>query len=339
MPVQLFENQLGYSSQEVLNNSVIGLEYKFANAIRKLTQYRPPQVVFIQGNDELSPVETADMRNTLTSLEYEVKDLDLSRSYYIPERADIIIIAKPRMAFTEKDKFKIDQYIMRGGKALWLVDGTNATMDSLRLSPTGQFVLGNDFNLDDMLFKYGVRINTDVLQDINLCNPIPLMTNSGSPQLYPWYYFPLLISDNNHAIIKNLDPVASFFASSIDTIKNPGVKYIEKSRASKMIVISDGDIIRNELKSDTLTYPLGYYIFTKQQFANKSFILNCIEFLIDDSGILESRNKEVKLRMLNSVKVEDEKLKWQLVNIAVPIVLIILFGFAFNAYRKKKYAA
>ena len=415
MPVQLLENQIGFSPVQILNNSEVLLEYKFANAIQKLTQYRSPQVAFIQGNKELTTLETASIRQTLSTLEYEVKDFDLHSNYHIPDRIDVIVIAKPRIAFDEKDKYKIDQYIMHGGKVLWLVDGTNASLDSLKMSPTGQFATGNDFNLDDMLFKYGVRVNTDVVQDINLCNPIPLivgqMGNAPQTQMFPWYYFPLLVSDNNHAIVRNLDPVASFFASTIDTVKNPGVsktillhttenakaqmaptrvhfgilqtkpnpvyynqpklpiavllegefesvyknrlsseflaasdtvqnlKFAERSKKSKMIVIADGDIIRNEVRDDSSAYPLGYYMYTKQQFANKDFILNCIEYLIDDSGVLETRNKEVKLRMLNSVKVENEKPKWQLINIALPISLIILLGVAFGFYRRKKYAS
>lgn len=415
MPVQLLENQIGFSPQQILNNSEILLEYKFANAIKKLTQYRAPRVVFIQGHGELTPLETADIRNTLLGLQYEVKDLDLPSNYQIPEKIDLAVIAKPAVAFDEKDKYKIDQFIMHGGKVLWLVDGTTAAMDSLKTSPTGQFAQGNDFNLDDMLFKYGARINTDVVQDINLCNPIPLivgqMGNAPQTEMFPWYYFPLLVSDNNHAIVRNLDPVASFFASTVDTIKNPGVsktillhttenskaqlaptrvhfgilqnkpnpayysqpklpiavllegefesvyknrlspeflaasdtvqslKFVERSAGNKMIVIADGDIIRNEVRSDNSAYPLGYYMYTKQQFANKDFILNCIEYLVDNSGILETRNKEVKLRMLNNVKVEDEKLKWQLINIALPILLVIVAGVGFGYYRKRKYAA
>ena len=415
VPVQLLENQIGYSPEQILNNSEILLEYRFANAIQKLIEYRAPSLAFIQGNGELSRMETADLRQTLTGLHYEVDDVDMARTYHIPARYQLIIIAKPETAFDERDKYKIDQFIMRGGKVLWLVDGTNASMDSLRLSPSGQFAIANDLNLEDMLFKYGVRVNTDVIQDITLCNQIPLVVGQmgGAPQteMFPWYYFPLLVSDNNHAIVKNLDPVASFFASSIDTIKNPGIrktillhtsdnskaqlaptrihfgilqskpnpdyyqqphlpvavllegefesvfknrlspqflaasdtvknlKYLEQSPKSKMIVISDGDIIRNEVRNDSSVYPLGYYMYTKQQFANKDFILNCIEYLVDTNGILETRNKDVKLRMLNPTRVEEERLYWQIVNVAVPIGLIVVFGIAFNYYRRRKYAA
>jgi gliding-associated putative ABC transporter substrate-binding component GldG len=414
-PVNLLENQIGFSPQMVLNNSVILLEYKFANAIKKLTQYRPPRVGFIRGYGELNEAETADIRQTLSNLQYEVRDFDLIQNYFIPDRFDVIIIAKPQRAFDEKEKYKIDQYIMHGGKVLWLVDGTNASMDSLRVNYTGQFVQGNDFNIDDMLFKYGARINNDLVQDVNLNNPIPLivgkMGNAPQTEMFPWYYFPLLVSDNNHAINKNLDPVAAFFPSSIDTVKNPGVrktillhtsangkaqlapsrvhfgilqskanpayfnqpdipvavllegefesvyknrvspeylaasdtiallKFKEKSPSSRMIVIADGDVMRSEVRSDSTSYPLGYYMYTKQTFANKAFLLNCIEYLVDDNGILETRNKEVKLRMLNSVKVEEEKLQWQLLNIALPIGLVVLFGLGYGFYRRKRYAA
>lgn len=415
LAVNLLENQMGFSPQQVLNNSVILLEYKFANAIQKLAQYRPPQVAFIRGYGELNELETADIRQTLTNLQYEVKDFDLPTNYYIPDRFNVIIVAKPRRAFAEQDKYKIDQYVMHGGKVLWLLDGTNATMDSLRYNPTGQFVSGNDFNLDDMLFKYGARVNNDLVQDVNLNNAIPLvvgkMGNAPQTEMFPWYYFPLLVSDNTHAISRNLDPVASYFPSSVDTVKNPGVrktillhttenakaqltpsrvhfgilqskpnpayfnqpnipvavllegefesvyknrvspeylaasdtidklKFLDHSKPSRMIVIGDGDIMRSEIRSDSTAYPLGYYVYGQRQFANKDFLLNCIEYLIDDNGILETRNKEVKLRMLNTVKVEDEKLQWQLLNIALPIGLVVLFGLGFGFYRRRKYTA
>lgn len=418
-PINLLENQIGYSPQDVLNHSSILLEYKFINAINKLTQYRPPQVAIIEGHGELANIELASIQETLKSLQYEVKHFNLSQSYYIPDRFDAIIIAKPRYSFNndgERDKYKIDQYVMRGGKVLWLVDGTNAEMDSLRTNREGQIVNGLDIGLDDMLFKYGARINNDVVQDINLYNQIPLvvgkMGNAPQTEMFPWYYFPLLVSDNTHPISRNLDPVAAYFASSIDTVKNPGIsktillhttenakaqmaptrvhfgmlqgkpnpayfnqpelpvavllegpfesaftnrmspqmisafdtvqslKFIAKAeKPGKMIVVADGDIIRNDINRDSTAYPLGFYKYTNRQFANSDFILNCIEYLVDDNGILQTRNKEVKLRLLNTVKAQEEKLKWQLLNIALPIGLVIIFGVAFGYYRRRKYAS
>ena len=403
---------------EYLNHCEVQLEYKFASAIQKLIQARPTRVVFTQGHGELSPIETADLRRTLESpeMQFEVKDMDLRDAYYIPATVDVVIVAKPRTAFYEKDKYKIDQFVMHGGKVIWLVDGSNAAIDSLMVNKNGQFVQGieNEYNLEDMLFKYGVRINMDVVQDLNNCNQIPMIMgfSGGSPQtkMCPWYYFPVLISDNNHPIIRNVDPVESFFPSSIDTVRNPGVtktillhtgdkgkaqmaptrvhfgilmskpnpeyynqkqipvavllegqfesvfknrmspdflaasdtipalKFVEQSKANKMIVISNGDIIRNELRSDSTYYGLGFYKYTGQQYGNKDFMLNCIHYLLDDRGVLETRNKEVKLRLLDQAEIEHSKLRWQLTNILLPIFLVVLFGFGFNAYRKRKYA-
>ncbi len=415
LPVQLLENQIGFSPEEVLNNSVIQLEYKFANAIKKLTQYRAPRIVFLQGHGELNRLELADIHNTLISYKYEVQALEIDSAYSIPSKFDLAIIAKPRKAFDERTKYKIDQYLMRGGKLLWLIDATTADMDSLKQNLTGQFVLDNQLNLDDQLFKYGVRINTDLVMDINLCGSIPLvigrMGNAPQTQMFPWYYFPYLISDNNHAINRNLDPVAAKFASTIDTVRNPGVrktillhttnnskalltparlnfniladkpdpkyfnqqalpvaallegefqsvftnrvspsflaigdsvkelKFMEKSKPSKMIVIADGDVMRNDIRTDGTAYPLGYQPYTQQTLSNKDFILNCIEYLSDEDGLLETRNKEVKLRLLDATKVNEDKVFWQVMNIVVPIAIISLLSAGFTYYRRKKYAS
>jgi ABC-2 type transport system permease protein len=414
-PIQLLENQIGYSQEDVLNNSAISLEYKFANAIQKLAIFQTPKIAFSTGHGEMDNIHLADIQQQLINLRYSVARLDIDQRYKIDDDFAALIIAKPTIPFDEKAKYKIDQYIMRGGKVIWLIDATTADFDSLKINLTGQFVVDRNLNLDDQLFKYGVRINTDLVQDISMCNPIPLrvgsMGNAPQVDLFPWYYFPLLIPDAKSPITKNLDPVASQFASSVDTIRNPGVsktillrttdnskaimtparvhfgilqqkpnpqyynqpklpvavllegefqslyknrmsadflalgdsvkdlKFVDHSPASKMIVIADGDIIKNEVKNDSSAYPLGYYSVNRQTFANKDFMLNSIQYLIDKSGILETRNKEVKLRLLNKIRVQNEKTQWQLVNIALPILVVILFGVAFNYYRRKKYAA
>lgn len=413
-PVNLLENQMGYDATEIINHSEILLEYKFANAIKKLSRYRPPRIGFIEGNGELNELETADLKQTLEGLQYEVKRLNLHTSVNIPERFDVVLIARPTIAFNEQDKFKIDQYVMRGGKVIWLMDGTNVSMDSVSLSPTGQMVEATDLNLDDQLFKYGARINGDVIQDIGLCDEIQLVVgkvgDAPQTQAFKWYYYPLLVSDNNHAIVRNLAPVVAHYASTIDTIHNPGIsktillhttqyskallaptrvhfgilmsqpnpeyykqpylpvavllegefesvfknrlspeflsaidtidkiKFIEKGSKNKMIVISDGDMVRNDIRSDSSVYQLGFNKFNGRQYANKEFMLNCIEYLIDDSGIFETRNKEVKVRLLDTVKANNERWFWQLVNIVLPIAVIVLFGFGFVFYRRYRYA-
>ncbi len=413
-PINLLENQAGFSPEEILNNSVIQLEYKFANAIKKLSQYRASRIAFLQGNGELNRLDMADILNTLVEQRYEVQEMQIDSQFAISSKFDVVIIAKPQTAFDEKNKYKIDQYIMRGGKVLWLLDATTADIDSLKQNLTGQFVVDKPLNLDDQLFKYGVRINSDLVMDINLCGSVPLvigqMGNSPQTQLFPWYYFPFLMSSKSHAITRNLDPVAGQFASSIDTLKNPNVtktvllqtsentkavmtptrvgfdilanrpdpryytqknlpvavllegefesvfknrlaqeflasndsfgelKFIERSKKTRQIVIADGDIIRNEKRNDNSAFPLGYQPYTKQTLANKDFMLNCIEYLADEEGLLETRNKEVKLRLLDTIKVTEEKTKWQLINVAMPIFLVLISGFGFTYWRKKKYA-
>lgn len=415
-PIQLLENQIGYDKEQVLNNSAVALEYKFATAVQKLTMYYPPKVAFTTGHGELSSPELADIQQQLGNLRYTVGFLDITKGYKIGSEYNAIIIAKPTLPFDDKDKYKIDQYIMHGGRVLWLIDATTADLDSLKYNLTGQFVIDRDLNLDDQLFKYGARVNTDLIQDINMCSPIPLkvgsMGNAPQIELYPWYYFPLLVPESGHPIVKNMDPVAAQFASTVDTIRNPDIKktillrtsdnskavltparvhfgilqqkpnpayynqprlpvavllegrfqslfahrltheflslgdtvpelkFVEKSPAdNKMIVVGDGDIIRNELRQDGSAYPLGYYSVSRQTMANKDFILNCVQYLTDSSGILETRNKEVKLRLLNKMRVQDQKVQWQLVNILLPIILIALFGIGFNYRRRKRYGA
>ncbi|MFN8276989.1 MAG: gliding motility-associated ABC transporter substrate-binding protein GldG [Chitinophagales bacterium] len=413
-PIQLLENQIGYSQQEVLNNSAVSLEYKFTNAIQKLTQYRSPRVAFSNGNGELSAVELADLQDQLIRLRFDIANIDLNKTYKVDTKFDALVIAKPTIPFTEKEKFQIDQFAMRGGKVLWLLDATTADMDSLRINLAEQMVVDRNLNLDDQLFKYGVRVNSDLVQDINMCNPIPLvvgkMGNAPQTELLPWYYFPLLIPDSRHPIVRNLDPIASQFVSTIDTIRNadvkktillrtsdnskaqltpvrvhfgilqqrpnpvyynqkqlpvaallegrfsslyanrmtpeflamadtvPDMKFIDRSEETKMIVIADGDISRSEVRGDSTAYPLGYYGFTRQTFANRDFMLNCIQYLVDKSGLLETRNKEVKLRMLNTIRVQNEKLYWQLVNVVAPIALVILGGIAFTWWRRRRFA-
>lgn len=413
-PVQLLENQAGFSPQEILNNSIIQLEYKFTNAIKKLSQYRQSRIGFLQGHGELNRLELADILNTLIAQRYQVQEVNIDSVFAIPSRFDALIIAKPRIAFEEKEKYKIDQYIMRGGNVLWLLDATTADMDTLKENLTGQFVIDRDLNLEDQLFKYGVRINSDLVQDINLCGSIPLVVgnlgNSPQTQLFPWIFAPYLISHNNHAINKNLDPVATQFVSSIDTVKSSGIqktillnttenskairtptrvnfeiiadrpepkyftqknipaavllegnfqsvfknrlapeflavndslddlKFIAEGKPAKQIIIADGDVIRNEIRNDNSAYPLGYQPYSRQTLANKDFILNCIEYLSDNAGLLETRNKEVKLRLLDSTKVDENKTMLQLLNVALPMLFIALSGLVFSFWRRRKYA-
>jgi len=405
-PLNLLKQQFGDAPEAVINSSIELLEYEIANVLRSATERKAKKIAFLDDHGELGKWEVADAEAELKKF-YEVTRIPLST--FPPEALNDfagIVIAKPTLPFNEFDKFKLDQYIMNGGKVLWFVETQIADMDSM--GKEYSFMTGSyDTKLDDMLFRYGVRINSNLIQDAQ-SNAIPILSSmkNGMPQqkLLPWMFFPVAAPASNHPIVKNIDHVWFQFVNSIDTTLNkqvkktvllrssqysrtvsapvkvdlnlarinpdpsmfksggnyimalllegsfssvfqyrggtldPELKFKEHIDNNKMIVISDGDVIRNQRKKSTgEIFPLGYDRYTQQQFGNKRFILNCIDFLCDDSGIIEVRGKEITLRLLNRAKVKAEKLQWQLINMIVPVFIILLFGFANNIIRKRKY--
>ena len=415
MPWQLFNSQMGVHPEEVLNNSVQALEYGFASTLRKLQTINKPKIAFLEGHGELDTLYTADIRKSLKEY-YDVKNIALNEkinvlserdSGVVRNKFEAIIIAKPDSSFTRKDQFIIDQFVMHGGKVLWLMDMVYTDFDSLARGYT--IALPNNMDLEEILFKYGVRINTDLIQDMQssfiLVNKA-LVGNQPRWETEPWLFNPLIASESDHPIVKNLDLIKFEFVSSIDTIKNKGVKktvllsssrysrtnntparialsmvnmkpneqmfrdpylpvavllegefeslfknrldslaktkeigFKDKSEANKMIVISDGDVIKNVVQKSTgRYYPLGYDLTTQQTYGNKNFLLNCVDYLCDDSELLSIRSKELKLRLLDKKKIQKQRLKWQLINAGVPVLLVIVMGLLLFYFRRKKYA-
>jgi ABC-2 type transport system permease protein len=421
LAVELLNSQIGVSPEEVLNNSIQALEFRLASAIRDLTVITKPSVAFIRGHGELENRDIYDIAQAL-SKQYTVgvvsiggqlssltkRDSVSEDKTRIINEYDAIIIAKPDSAFPEKDKFIIDQYIMRGGKVLWLIDPVFATMDSLQ-DATTTIGLAMDLNLDDMLFRYGVRINPNLIMDLNAL-PIPLRTgqvgNQPKIDFFPWFYFPVITPTENHPIVKNLNAIKTEFVSSIDTIRVPDIKktillktstysrtvntpalitlaileqdpderaypgppqtvavllegefksdfenrippeiqnsrdigFVAKSKPTSMIVVSDGDVIRNQLHySKGYPMPLGYDQFSGQTFGNKDFILNALDYMLDESGLIAIRSRELKLRLLDMTRVNNNKFFWQSFNIIFPVLLVLIFGFIQNYLRKRKY--
>jgi ABC-2 type transport system permease protein len=421
MPLQLLTSEQGASAEVSLNNSIQGLEYNIANIIRKLSIKEKPKIAFITGHGELGEEWTADILYTLSDY-YDVERIPIKgkinslgersvKTGKFQNKYKAIIIAKPDSAFPEKDKFLIDQYVMRGGKVIWLIDPVRASMDSLKKdNQTETLGFANNLNLDDMLFNYGVRINYNLLLDISAL-PIPVVTgqvgNQPQQSLIPWYYFPLATSASNHPIVNNLNAVKCEFVSSIDTVgskdiskivllrtsqysrtlntpvrisldilyKKPDMRMFNKrnlpvavllegvftsnfkgrvateiledkenfdfretSLKTSMIFISDGDIIKNQFNfSKGYPLPLGYDQYTNQTYGNKDFILNCIDYLCDDSGLMTVRSRELKLRLLDNTKINKNKLSIQLTNVALPILIILLFGIVMVIFRKRIY--
>jgi len=424
IPVELLVSQMGAPPEEVLNNSIQNLEFNLANTISKLTVNRKPKVGFVEGHGELSVLETADAARALSEY-YQVERVRIdgklnsltereevdTATLAVRNKYDALIIAKPDSVFTEKDKFILDQFIMRGGRVLWLIDPVFASMDSIQYSDVTVGIT-NDININDQLFKYGVRLNNELIMDLNALQ-IPLKTGEmgGAPQIefFPWYYFPVLNPLIDHPIVKNLNAIKTEFISSIDTVAADGVKktvlltssqysrtkktpvvisldilqnkpevklydkshipvavllegkfeslyknrippkirdsqeisFIPESRPGKMIVVADGDIIKNQVRTTEgkpMPYPLGYDRYTGQQFGNKDFILNAMNYLVDKNSLISIRSRELTLRLLDRTKISNNRIFWQLFNTLIPVLVILVFGFIKYFTRKRKYS-
>ncbi len=414
VPVNLLENEvMGRSSEVVLNNSVSLLEYKFANAIQKIKVYRKEAILFTKGHGELDALQTADLTRALNPF-YNTGWLELDSIVSIHEDVAALIVAKPKTAFSSRDKFLIDQYVMQGGKVLWLIDQLAVNLDSLRIR--GKFIpQENQLNLEDMLFRYGVKVKPNLVLDLE-CSKIPLVTarlgTGNQYELFSWYYHPVVAPKSTHPIVKNLDRINLFFPSTIDTfrtktniektilltssqysrkqliptmldfeilrydpdekqfnkgnqtmavllegvfpsvfenkvpqsmlagLESMGLQYQSRSTPTKMLVVSDGDVTKNLIadREAQQVKPLGFNQYDQYTYANKDFMINALEYLIDDSGVMEARSKEVKLRMLDTVRARAEKTKWQFVNIVLPVLLLLLFGLIYNYWRRNRFA-
>lgn len=413
--VKLLENESAtLSPEEVINNSVTLLEYKFANAIKKILAPARPVILFTKGHGELDETRVADFDRSLRAF-YDTDRISLDSVIQVkPEDCALLVIAKPTQTFSEKDKFKIDQYVMNGGRVLWLIDRLSASLDSMQL--TSRFVPSDyPLNIEDMLFRYGARIQPDLVLDLE-CSKIKLVVGQvgNSPQFapFPWYYHPAVLPSGNHPIVKNLDRVDLKFCSSIDTIrtKTPvkkipvlttsrysrlqfspidlnfeilkyqpdpekfdkgkqtvglllegvfpsayenrvsgemqagleqlGLSFKNASVPTRMLVISDGDVAANHVRNveEKQWLPLGYNHMDGATYANKDLLLNAVEYLIDPSGVIEARTKEVKLRLLDPVRTREEGNFWKGINVGVPLLLLAILGWVFNWRRRRKYA-
>lgn len=410
--IDLLQGQDMTGGVQSLNNAEALLEYKMARSIQKITADTVPAIGYLLGNGELFNYNVYDLIDRTLRQEYRFGFVPIDSVQTIPAVFDALVIVKPTQGFSDLQKLKIDQYIMNGGKVFWLIDKLYAEMDSLMRSHSDFVAYDRNLNLDDQLFKYGVRINGNLVQDLQ-CDKIPLVVgnygNQPQMQLVPWPYFPTLSGYSGHPIAKNLDNVLSIFPNSIDTVKNNIRKTIllstsESSRLittpaivtlnsikteddlktfnqsfipvavllegrfsslytnrlssgmldtlaglykqpfraatekeGKMIVVSDADLVANVVTANEGPLFMGYNQFTNNQYANKDFFLNCIQYLTDSSGILETRGKDFTLRLLDTKKTEEDRVQWQLMNIGLPVVLVLLFGVVYQAVRKRKY--
>lgn len=413
LAVNLLKNNPALPHEVNLNNSIRTLEYEFTNSIKTISDTTLEKVAFIEGHDELNQYEVGDITKELANY-YQVDRGIINGKPGILDEYVAVIVARPQKKISEADKFVLDQYLMNGGKIVWLVEPVNIEMDSLLNGQT--LALIRDLNLDDQLFTYGVRINPNLIKDIQ-CNVIPVKPNIPNMQSKfvpaPWLYYPLAGPNPLHPITTNLNYIKTEFASSIDTVggnnainktvllssskfsrtvtapifislqevnqqpdkdqfnesfqtmavllegqftsvfrnrsyknylgDNFNVEYKENSVPTKMVVISDGDIIKNEVSyrpSGPIIGQLGQDRFTRQTFGNKDFIVNTINYLTDETGLLNLRSREIKLRLIDKSKIDTKSqiLYWQLLNTAIPILLIILLGIIHQIFRKRKWS-
>ncbi len=408
------------STEEVINTSVENLEYNFVTALHRLTRPVQARVGFLTGHNELDKIDIYDIQMSLVD-DYKVENVYLNQninaltgriqnvsdsSVTVSNKYDVLVIPKPLETFSDKDLYVIDQFVMYGGKILWLVDALDADLDSLQ-GKEQTFATRLPTNLEEMFFNYGVRINPDLLMDYR-CRGIPMMGNDNRMQLVPWYYFPTLVPNSDHPIVRNLDVLKTDFISSIDLIDNNIKKTVllttsdhvhiknapvnvqladaripvneqlfnrsnlpvavllegsfqslfrnrlatafmelseigyksECEKPTQMIVVSDGDIIRNGVQSSEqglYPLPLGYDKYTDVMFANKTFILNAINFLAGDEAMIDARPRNIAIRRLDVAKVKSQRGYYQFANIVYPVVLVLLLAAVVLCARVLRY--
>jgi ABC-2 type transport system permease protein len=435
-PLNLLKREFGQPLEQDINGSIELLEYEIGNIIRKCVIDREIKIAFTQGHNELEPIYLADITKSLEEF-YSVEGINinltdtactkqfLSQIQQNPEDAGAIIfngvmnqmnsytaliVAKPRISFLDEELFLLDQYVMNGGKVIWLTEPLIAEMDSV--AKYGSIMTADyNQNVNNLLFRYGVRVNPNLIQDLN-CHGIPVLAKgaSGKPGFMPWLFYPIFSPQGEHPIVRNMTSVWGRFAAGIDTLPNADLKktvLLQSSKTSRvannpvnislellglkptpemfrhpdniaavlvegkfkslyahqrsfkdkspisykaevndnaMIVISDGDLIANQTdKEKKQVYPLGYDKYASKafnepvEFANKKFFLNCVDYLCDETNLIDVRSKKIELRLLDKAKVKSEKGKWQLINMVLPIIALLLFGLINAFIRKRKY--
>ena len=414
LPVMIYQGKTKAITYPEINSAEAMMEFNFISTIDKLLQTEKPMVGYTVGNGEPTGYTVEDLvRNTLQQ-DYRFYTINPNSQPAIPKEFKVLFVVKPTQPFSDVAKFKLDQYVMNGGKIIFFLDKLNAELDSLQSKKGEVVAYDRGLELNDMLFKYGARINSDLVMDLQ-CDFLPFdVSGNDQFELLPWNYFPVFETKSNHVINKNLGFVSGRFVNSIDTVGAEGVKKTillsssSNSRSvatpalisvlenvsepehekfkkanipvavllegkfqslfsnrlsqamndslqnigaifmsqciadNKMIVVADGDIVLNSVVKGNQAIPMGMNPFTfgsqrEFAFANKDFLQNCLDYLINTSNLTEAKSKDYTLRLLDKKKVELGKTTWQVINILVPVILVLLFALLFQFIRKRKY--
>jgi ABC-2 type transport system permease protein len=400
--VQLLKGNKSSSPDEQLNQSVEGLEFELSSAIKLLANPERKKVGLVVSHTKIAPSRLSDLIASIQQ-NYDVfLDMNNPSSY---EGLDALLILKPDSAFSEDEKFKIDQYVVGGGNAMFFVDG--AKVDSVNLE--GTYAQPLDLNLSDLFFRWGTRLNTNLVKDLNSAQILLNVGNMGDkPEIkpMPWRFYPILNNIGDHPTTRNINGIYTRFLSSLDTVGgaggikktpllmtspytqlvntpaivgynearkqpnpseyNNGVKIagllLEGSFTSlfqnrmlpgdprnanfkgqgapgKVIIFSDGDIIVNDVDyKRSAPLPLGYDRVTGLTFGNKDLVMHALDYLTDANGLISTRNKQVSIRQLDKIQIQENKKFWQGLNLLLPLALIGLFGGIRHYLRLRKFA-
>ncbi len=413
--VNFFQGNLtGSFNDASVNKAIETLEYDFITGVRTVSRESTPTVGFIEGHDELDQYQVARFSRAVGDF-YLVKRIKIDEKIGALDGCQAIVIADPKSKYSEKDKFIIDQFIMKGGKVLWLVDAVKVDMSALESARETMGVINSEVNLGDIIYSYGARINSSLIQDFQCAmmpvNSAPEGSEQPKIQLAYFPFFPLIMGRDDSPVSRNINPVKFDFVSPIDTVgEDPKVhksvilssstqsriirspirvsmdifsEKLDPSRFSlqnlpvavmmegeftshyknrlmkdfinnnvfkvydksvvptRMIVVSDGDCARNVVKvkdGKYMSQPLGYDQYTNTTFGNREFLLNCVNYLLDDSGVMALRNREVKVRMLDRIRINNQLLFWRLFNVGLPVLIIVALGLVYMIIRKRKYS-
>ena len=410
IPVNFLKNNQRLSAEQNLLNSIEGLEYELIQTIATISSAKINKIVFIEGHDELPEIEVADIMMSLRKF-FSIDMGPINGRVGVLDRYAAVILAAPQKSFNEKDKLVLDQYIMNGGRVMWLLNEVAVNEDSLRFGET--VAMYRPLNIEDQLFKYGARINPSVVQDME-CVPIPMKVVTGTSQQsqlvpVPWIYYPLLYPSQGNPVTRNINRVIGKYSNYIDTVgldpdvkktillstskntrlvnppalislkeaditpsarefsrsslpvavmlsgkfqslyrnrmtanlvEDKGFRLKDESKYTRMIVISDGEMIRNDVRrsgGQEQPLPLGQDRYTLQSYGNKDFLVNCVNWLVDDNGLMQLRAREMKMRLLDRQAIRRNRMLIQSVNILLPVVLILLAGLLYNMLRKRMY--
>jgi ABC-2 type transport system permease protein len=410
MPVNFLKNNQRLTYEQNILHSIESIEYEIIQTIATISADTIHKVAFLEGHGELVESEVADLTRCLSNF-FTVDRGTVGGRQGALDNYSAVIVAGPSGEFNEEDKLVLDQYIMNGGKVLWLYEAVSVNNDSL-MSNQQTVCLYRPLNIEDQLFRYGVRVNPDIIQDVE-CAQVRLVMITGAEQKqvvpFSWFYYPLLIPNRDHQATRNINRVKGEYTNTIDTvgldaaikktvllstssysrtlsppmiirlseversvsmtdfnrsslpvavllegfftsafrnrvlpgIHDPSFKFRVKSEKNRMIVVADMDIARNEISrsgTDISFLPLGQDKYTGEMFGNRDFLVNCINYLVDDNGLMELRSREIKQRLLDDRRVREERIKWQIINVAGPVLLVILAGLTRGCFRKRKYA-